>query len=108
MADKHDEDNEKESGKAARKENKDAEKRSKPASDNTKVATAVAVTATVFSPRVRGMLRRGAVYGLAGVLSAGDMVTAFARGIARGMQDTDDLDGAEQGEEQNGAGGELA
>lgn len=107
MADKDDEDNKKESGKTARKKNKDAEKRSRPTSDNTKVAAAVAVTATVFSPRVRGMLRRGAVYGLAGVLTASDMVTAFARGIARGMQDTDDLDSAEEGEEQNGAGGEL-
>jgi hypothetical protein len=107
MADKDDKDNKKESAKTAGKKNKDAQKRSKPTSDNARVATAVAVTATVFSPRVRGMLRRGAVYGLAGVLTAGDMVTAFARGIARGMQETDDVDGADGGEEQNGAGGEL-
>jgi hypothetical protein len=67
---------------------------------------AVAVTATVFSPRVRGMLRRGAVYGLAGVLTASDMVTAFARGIARGMQEPDDVDGEEEGEKQDNPEGE--
>jgi hypothetical protein len=106
MADNDDEDNKKESGKTARKKNKDAEKRSRPTSDNTKVAAAVAVTATVFSPRVRGMLRRGAVYGLAGVLTASDMVTAFARGIARGMQEPDDVDGEEEGEKQDNPEGE--
>ena len=88
-------------------ENKDAEKRSKAPSENTKVATAVAVTAAVFSPRMRGMLRRGAVYSLAGVLTAGDMITAFARGIARGLQEVDDLDAVEEGENQNETEGEL-
>ncbi len=106
MANKDDEDHEKESGKAAKKENKDAQKRSKPTNDNTKAAMAVAVTATVLSPRVRGMLRRGAVYGLAGVLTASDMVTAFARGIARGMQEPDDVDGEEEGEKQDNPEGE--
>ena len=51
-----------------------------------KVAAAVAVTAVVFSPRVRGLLRRGAVHGLAGVLTAGDALAAFARGVSRGAQ----------------------
>ena len=31
---------------------------------DSEVAVAVAVTAAVFSPRVRGLLRRGAVYGV--------------------------------------------
>jgi hypothetical protein len=35
------------------------------------VAIAAAATAAVLSPRVRGVLRTGAVYGLAGVLMAG-------------------------------------
>lgn len=48
------------------------------------VAIAVAATAAVLSPRVRGALRTGAVYGLAGILTAADAIGAFAGGIARG------------------------
>ena len=48
---------------------------------------AVAITAAVFSPRVRQVLHRGAVHGLAGVLIAGDAVTSFARGVGRGLQE---------------------
>lgn len=51
------------------------------------VGIAVAVTAAVASPKVRGVLRRGAVYGLAGILKAGDAVTAVARGVRRGAQE---------------------
>jgi hypothetical protein len=51
-----------------------------------KVAAAVALTAAVFSPRVRDLLRRGAVHGLAGVLTAGDALLSFARGVSRGVQ----------------------
>jgi hypothetical protein len=40
------------------------------------VVVAVAATAAVLSPRVRGVLRRGAVYGLAGVLRAGDAISS--------------------------------
>ena len=50
------------------------------------VALAVAVTAAALSPRVRGFLRAGAVYGLAGVLAIGDTVGAFARGVGQGAQ----------------------
>jgi hypothetical protein len=50
------------------------------------VAVAVAATAAVLSPRVRGWLRRSAVYAVAGALMAGDAVTSFARGAARGAQ----------------------
>jgi hypothetical protein len=50
------------------------------------VAAAVAVTAVVASPQVRSLLRRGAVYGLAGVLLAGDGLVALSKGVGRGAQ----------------------
>jgi hypothetical protein len=50
------------------------------------IAIVAAVTATVFSPRARNLLRRGAVYGLAGALIAGDAVTSFARNIGHSFQ----------------------
>jgi hypothetical protein len=46
------------------------------------VVIAVAVTAAVASPPVRRALRKGLVYGLAGLLKFGDTVTAAARGVA--------------------------
>lgn len=51
------------------------------------VAVAVAATAVVLSPKARKVLRRGAVYGLAGAMMAGDAVASFARGVSRGAQD---------------------
>ena len=50
------------------------------------VVVAVAATAAVMSPRVRGVLRRGAVYGLAGVLRAGDAISSVAHNAAPGAQ----------------------
>ena len=50
------------------------------------VAVAVAVTAAVASPPVRKALRRGVVYGLAGLLMAGDRISAAARDIAQKSQ----------------------
>jgi len=50
------------------------------------VGVAVAVTAAVASPQVRHVLRRGAVYGLAGLLMAGDAVSMLAQGVKRGVQ----------------------
>ena len=50
------------------------------------VAAAVALTAAVMSPRVRGWLRKGAVYGIAGALIAGDAVMSFGKGVAEGAQ----------------------
>ncbi len=50
------------------------------------VAIAVAATAAVFSPPVRKVLRRGAVYGLTGLLIARDAVTSLARGVGSGVQ----------------------
>jgi hypothetical protein len=52
----------------------------------TEVGVAVAATAALFSPRVRKTLRRGAVYGVAGALMAGDAIAGFARGVGRGAQ----------------------
>lgn len=46
------------------------------------VAIAVAVTAAVASPPVRKVLRRGLVYGLAGLLTAGDKIAGAARELA--------------------------
>ena len=53
---------------------------------DSEVAIAVAATAAVLSPRVRGVLRRGAVYGLAGGLIAGSAVASAARGVGHGAQ----------------------
>ncbi|GHO73927.1 hypothetical protein KSD_16980 [Ktedonobacter sp. SOSP1-85] len=50
------------------------------------VATTAIITAALFSPRVRKVIRKGVVYGAAGVLVAGDVVTSFARSLGRGMQ----------------------
>jgi hypothetical protein len=49
------------------------------------VAIAVAATAAALSPGFRRVLRRGAVYGVAGALKATDVVTAAARGVAQGV-----------------------
>lgn len=50
------------------------------------VGLAVGLTAAAFSPRVRDHVRKGAVYGLAGALKAGDLVVSGAKGAARGAQ----------------------
>lgn len=51
------------------------------------VVIAVAATAAVLSSRVRHVARRGLVYGVAGALSAGDMLMSFGKGVAGGVQD---------------------
>lgn len=62
------------------------------------VGLAVAVTAAVatvaMSSTVRGWLRKGAVYSLAGVLMAKDRVTDFARNVRQGAREATQ-DGAE-------------
>jgi len=50
------------------------------------VGVTAAVVAVIASPQVRKVVRRGAVLGLAGILMAGDAVTAFGRGLSRGAQ----------------------
>jgi hypothetical protein len=50
-------------------------------------------------------MRKGLVYGMAGVLAAGDAVTSFARGVGQGVRHAGETAG--QASEQNGeqAGG---
>ena len=50
------------------------------------IAVTAAVTAAVFSKRGRQILRRGAVYSIAGLMIAGDAVTSFARNIGQGIR----------------------
>jgi hypothetical protein len=50
------------------------------------VMIAVGVTAAVMSPPVRKVLRKGAVYGLAGLLILGDKIAGAARGVAQGAR----------------------
>ena len=50
------------------------------------VVVAVAATAALFSPRARKVLRRGAVYGVAGALMAGDALSSAVRNAAPGVQ----------------------
>lgn len=51
------------------------------------VAVTAVVTAALFSPRARKLIRRGAVYGMAGLLRAGDAVTSFAGSVKQGVQE---------------------
>jgi hypothetical protein len=50
------------------------------------VAITAAVTAAIFSPRARRVVRRGAVYAMAGVLIAGDAIASFARSVGQGVR----------------------
>ncbi len=50
------------------------------------VGIAAATVAVVASPQVRNVVRKGAVFGLAGVLMVGDAVASFARGVGEGAQ----------------------
>jgi hypothetical protein len=50
------------------------------------VGAAAAATAIVLSSRTRRWLREGAVYGLAGMLTAGDALLSFGRGVGRGFR----------------------
>jgi 2-polyprenyl-6-methoxyphenol hydroxylase-like FAD-dependent oxidoreductase len=52
----------------------------------TEVGVAVAVTAVATSPSIRKTLRKGAAYGLAGVLLAGDAAHRFVNAIAKGAR----------------------
>jgi hypothetical protein len=53
---------------------------------NTESAFVAAATAAVLSPKARHTLRRGAVYGVAGALKAGDVVAGAARGVVHGVR----------------------
>lgn len=55
---------------------------------DSEVGIAVAATAVVLSPQVRNFVRRGLVYGMAGVLKAGDTLSGAAQGVASEIQQT--------------------
>ncbi len=50
------------------------------------IAVTAALTAALFSPRARKVMRKGLVYGMAGILAAGDVVTSFAKSVSQGVQ----------------------
>ncbi|HYX50688.1 MAG TPA: hypothetical protein VE843_13145 [Ktedonobacteraceae bacterium] len=50
------------------------------------VGITAAVVAAIFSPRARKLIRQGAVYGMAGLLVAGDTVASLARNFGQGVQ----------------------
>jgi hypothetical protein len=52
-----------------------------------KIAVAALVAAAVVSKPGRRLLRRGAVYGTAGVLMARDTVSGLGSGVFRGFRD---------------------
>jgi hypothetical protein len=52
----------------------------------TEVGIAVAITALATSPSIRKTLRKGAAYGLAGVLLAGDKAHQFVNAVAKGAK----------------------
>ncbi len=51
------------------------------------IAVTAAVTAAIFSPQARKLIRKGVVYGLAGILIAGDAISSFARSVGQGVQE---------------------
>jgi hypothetical protein len=50
------------------------------------IAVTAALTAALFSPRARKVMRKGLVYGMAGILAAGDVATSFAKSVGQGVQ----------------------
>ncbi|HEX7737494.1 MAG TPA: hypothetical protein VF458_21780 [Ktedonobacteraceae bacterium] len=54
------------------------------------IALTAALTAAICSPRVRGIMRKGLVYGIAGVLAAGEVVTSLAKSVGQGVQQASD------------------
>lgn len=72
-------------------------------------AAAVAAAATLLlSPRVRGLLRRGAVAALAGALTAGDTLAGWARQLGGNVQPGEAEDAVFVRELAREARGELA
>jgi len=60
------------------------------------VGVAVVVTAAVASPRVRKAIRQGLVYGLAGLLMAGDKLKSAASGVAQKAREVATTNGGTQ------------
>lgn len=71
-------------------------------------AFVVAAAAAIFSPRVRGVVRQGAVYGVAGALKAGDVIAGAARGAASGMRDGSSVAGSAASEPAAATAGESS
>ncbi len=80
------------------------------------VVVAVAATAAILSPRVRKVVRRGVVYGLAGVLRAGDAISSAAPEVSQSAQQAaasaagtvQDVAGQARAAAEGGEGGEDA
>lgn len=51
------------------------------------IAVTAAVTAAVLSPRGRKVIRRSAVYGLAGFIAVSDAIATFSHNIRHGIQE---------------------
>jgi cell division septation protein DedD len=64
------------------------------------VGVAVAVTAAVASPKVRQTLRKGAVYGLAGLLIARDRVASWATRVSQQVRSSTPANGQGAASEQ--------
>jgi hypothetical protein len=74
-----------------------------------RVGLVVAAHAVAFLPPVRRVLRRGLVYGVAGVIGAGDLVAGFMRGVRRaGGTGTTPEGATEAAEPAGGEGSEPA
>jgi hypothetical protein len=50
------------------------------------IAITAAVTAAIFSPRARRVMRKGLVYGMAGMLTARDAAASFVQSVGRGVR----------------------
>lgn len=50
------------------------------------IAVTAAVAAAITSPRARKVMRKGLVYGMAGMLAAGDVLVSFGKSVGQGMQ----------------------
>jgi len=70
------------------------------------IAVTAAVAAAIFSPRARQVMRKGLVYGMAGMLAAGDIVTSFTRSVGQGVQQAGQAGQATQGTEAQANGKE--
>jgi len=54
------------------------------------IAVTAVLTAALFSPRARKIIRKGMVYGMASILTAGDVATAFGRSVRQGVKQAEE------------------
>ena len=70
------------------------------------IAITAAVAAAIFSPRARQVMRKGLVYGMAGILAAGDAAASFGQSVRQGMQHAGEtMEPMAQAEAHNGRPG---